>query len=276
MTYPFVPAKWFSRGAIVEVQALVVHFAEGGSTVHYFETTTRDVSAHFVLQYDGTIVQMVRDEDADHCQHISYGSWLYPGDLTRKNGVAVLGDVMSSQDPTRVNRYVHAIELEGFRAQGPNPAQSAALAAWVAERRATFPTIRGLLGHGDIQDKGCPGALIPWALLGGHGLWEEDMPAFPFRVPGGARAGTVTIPAGIDTFRVKDGTKAKAKAATTSGTSAIHDVPGGSPGFLVTTVDGTFWVRSADVQFAPMDCADQVAAEHERTRSAAIAAVEAI
>lgn len=105
---------------------------------------------------------------------------------------------------------------------------------------------------------------------------EEAMPAFPFRVPGGARAGTVTIPAGIDLFRVKDGARSAAKAATTSGTSAIHDVPDGSPGFLVTTVDGTFWVRSADVQFAPtvvVDCDDVVAVELDKAAGRAAEAV---
>ena len=234
MTYPFVAAKWFSKGALTEVRGLVIHFAEGGGTVSYFTNTTKDVSAHFVLQYDGTIVQMVRDEDADHCQHISYGSWAYPGGLNRANGVAVLGsDVMDQQDPTRVNRYVQAIEIEGFRATGPNPAQTSALATWVAERRTKYPAMRGLLGHGDVQDKACPGALIPWALLGGHGPFTEEPMGLKLTQPtSGPVTGILTVPKGTKAIRVSDGVQ------TTSATLVIRSattaqVLGGSGGYLV-------------------------------------------
>lgn len=175
MSYPFVPARYYSRGTLEEVRALVVHFAEGGGTVSFLQHPDKDVSATFVIQYSGRIVQMVADGDSDHCQHISYGAWSYPGGLSRLNGLAVLGaDVMNSTDPTRVNRFVRAVEIEGFRADGPNPAQVAALVALVADQRAKYPELRGLLGHGDIQNKACPGALIPWDLLGGHGLFTRE------------------------------------------------------------------------------------------------------
>ena len=165
MAYPFVQAKWYTPDAIVDVRALVVHMAEGGGTVGYLRNPPRDVSAHYVVEYSGRIVQMVRDGDASHSLHTSpepyrtasYG--IYSPDIAR----AVLGDGWA--DP---NRYLHAVEVEGFRAAGPNVAQIASLVELVADLRARFP-LRGLLGHRDIQDKPCPGGLIPWPALGGHG-----------------------------------------------------------------------------------------------------------
>lgn len=224
MTYPFVAAKYFSRGALAECRALVVHFAEGGSTVHYFQNPTRgnppqpvDVSAHFVIEYSGRIVQMVRDGDADHCQHLSYGSWSYAGGLGPQVGKSVLGtDLWDQSDATRVNRYVQAIELEGFRSKGPNDAQIASLKALIAERRAKYgPQLRGLLGHGDIQNKACPGALIPWHELGGHGVWitttTPDAPEVPmntFLIAPDARAGRITVKgAGHYYLRLRDATR---------------------------------------------------------------------
>lgn len=284
VTYPFVQAKWYSPGAIAEVRALVIHFAEGGGTVGYFQNTTRDVSSHFVLQYDGTIVQMVKDGDADHCQHVDTGSWSYPGDLTRANGVAVLGsDVMDNADHTRVNRYVHAIEIEGFRATGMNTAQEASLIAWVAERRAKFPTIRGLLGHGDVQNKACPGPLIPWDRLGGHGLTQGG-DVTPLSITDELPK-EVQVPVGTPYLDL-DG-----KTVLDDGPSAFLDWRPSpfsiTPGFhaIYATVNGIRRLvlvqgvparNPADpTPFSAKDMTDAKAAQLERDRAAAIAAIEA-
>jgi hypothetical protein len=173
MTYPFVAARWFTPGAITGYRALIVHMAEGGGTASYFTKVDRDVSASHVIEYSGRIVQMVKDGDASHCQHTSfepYTSAAY-GIYASSIGRAVLG----SDGWADVNRYVFAVEIEGFRATGPNDAQKAALVALVADLRARFPSIRGLLGHRDVQDKSCPGALIPWASIGGHGYLEVEV-----------------------------------------------------------------------------------------------------
>jgi hypothetical protein len=180
MTYPFVQAKWYTPGAITEYRALVVHMAEGGGTVGYFTRVLRDVSASHVIEYSGRIVQMVKDGDASHCQHTSpepYTSENY-GIYSSLTGRAVLG----ADGWANVNRYVFAVEIEGFRATGPNDAQKAALKSLVADLRKRFPSIRGLLGHRDVQDKSCPGALIPWAEIGGHGLFEEAEVKIAFKV----------------------------------------------------------------------------------------------
>jgi hypothetical protein len=171
MTYVFQQARWFTPGAITEYRALVIHHAEGGGTVKYLSTVARDVSASHVIEYSGRIVQMVKDGDASHCQHVSpepYTSENF-GIYSSLTGRAVLG----AEGWADVNRYVFAVEIEGFRAAGPNAAQKLALQALVADLRGRFPSMRGLLGHRDVQDKSCPGALIPWAEIGGHGMFEE-------------------------------------------------------------------------------------------------------
>ena len=292
VSYPFVAAKWYSAGKLAEVRALVVHFAEGGNTVHYFQTTAKDVSAHFVLQYDGTVVQMVRDTDADHCQHVSPGTWSYPGGLKPANGRAVLGDaLMDDPDRTRVNRYVQAIEIEGFRAKGMNAAQKASLVEWVAERRAKFPELRGLLGHGDIQNKACPGALIPWADLGGHGLFVQEDPVGQSFTFDKASPGTLTVTqTGHWYQRLHDQTLAPivpgpdwTNRKAFGPVKLTIPIPGGAgtdrtTAYLVSGASGAAAVLAFSGTFTPesADCADAVAAEHERTRAAAIAAVEAI
>src|SRR3990167_9342469 len=172
MTYPFVAARWFTPGAIVQYRAIVIHHAEGGGTVTWLTQPTSDVSASHVIEYSGRIVQMVKDGDASHCQHVSpepYTSENY-GIYSSLTGRAVLG----ADGWADVNRYVFAVEIEGFRAKGPNDAQKVALKALVTDLRGRFPSIRGLLGHRDVQDKSCPGGLIPWAEIGGHGMFEED------------------------------------------------------------------------------------------------------
>lgn len=168
MIYPFRQARWYTPGAIREYRAVVIHMAEGGGTVGYLANVARDVSASHVIEYDGTIVQMVADGDASHGQHTSpepyktAGFGIYAPSIAR----AVLG----ADGWADVNRFVFAIEIEGFRAAGPNAAQIASLRRLIADLRSRYPSIRGLLGHRDIQDKPCPGGLIPWAEIGGHGL----------------------------------------------------------------------------------------------------------
>lgn len=193
MSYRFVQAKYYSPGAIREVRALTVHMAEGGGTVEWLSGgVTNDNSSHFVIRNTGEIVQMVRDTDADHSLHVarSFGPpgvgdfGIYSLDTARK----VLGDGWS--DP---NRYMFAVEIEGYAYFGPNALQKLALRALVGDLRRRFPTMRGVLGHRDFQDyKPCPGGLIPWNELGGHGLFDEmpesdtapEGPVMPYTVAG--------------------------------------------------------------------------------------------
>jgi hypothetical protein len=180
MTYPFVAAKFYTAGGMKQPRAVVVHMAEGGGTVSWLTHPTNDNSSHFVVEYSGRVVQMVRDADASHSLHVDRpsgppgaGDYLtYSLDAAK----AVLGTGIA--DP---NAYIFALEIEGFAASGPNEAQTASLKALIADLRARHPGLAGNLGHRDFQNyKPCPGGRIPWLVLGGHGLYsaaptEEDM-----------------------------------------------------------------------------------------------------
>lgn len=166
MTYRFVQAHDDYGPRNAPTLALVIHMAEGGSTVSYLShATPRGVSVHYVVELDGEIVQMLLES------HTS-GS-LNPRDIRTTNGPepfgikaarACLGQWIS--DP---NRAVLSVEVEGFAKDGPNPRQVDGLQTLVGDLRTRYQAI-GLLGHRDFQDyKACPGARIPWALLGGHG-----------------------------------------------------------------------------------------------------------
>ena len=182
MTYPFVQGISFGRRK-GPVKAFVIHMAEGGGTVSYLKDDAtppaRNVSVHYVIEYTGRTVQMLREADAS-------GS-INPQDLRTTNGpepfgrtprVAVMGEW--DYDP---NSAVISVEIEGYAKDGPNAKQAAALQALVADVRSRYPDI-GLLGHRDFQDyKACPGAHIDWDALGGHGpAAGEDSMVIPQRL----------------------------------------------------------------------------------------------
>lgn len=204
MSYPFVQAMYHGpAGSFRELRAVTVHMAEGGGTVSWLTHPSNANSSHFVIEYSGRIVQMVRDDEYDYSLHIArpYGPpgpgdyGIYSLDVAK----AVLGDGIG--DP---NRYMYAVELEGFAAAGPNAAQVASLAALIADLRGRYPSLRGNLAHRDFQSyKDCPGGHIPWASLGGHGLYggaPAPAPQYSLsrveRLPDGTRfdcRGTVNV-----------------------------------------------------------------------------------
>lgn len=179
MTYPFVHARFDYGTRKAQVLAFLVHFAEGGGTVGYLANQpARGVSVHYVIEDNGRTVQMLDETHAS-------GS-VDPTKIRTTNdadgfygvsaAVAVLGKY--ARDP---NSAVISLEIEGFALQGPNTAQKAALVALVDDVRHRYPAI-GLLGHRDFADyKPCPGRLIPWTAIGGHGPQEVDMP-YEFKV----------------------------------------------------------------------------------------------
>jgi len=176
VTYPFVaaPDNW-SRGS-TPIRAIVIHMAEGGGTVSWL---TRDDgnSSHYVVEYTGRIVQMVREDRAagsinptelrksDDLPFVFEGESIVYGYTAAKKA---LGTYWSNP-----NAAVIAIETEGFALDGPNAKQRAALASLVADIRTRHNV--PALGHRDFQSyKRCPGKLVPWGDYGGHGITIED------------------------------------------------------------------------------------------------------
>jgi hypothetical protein len=97
-------------------------------------------------------------------------------------------------------------------------------------------------------------------------LWEGAPPEsdtgggtvsgwFPIRYPGGGRYVHVSVAAGKTVYRLDGGGSVTVGSAGSGGwgASAIHDVPGGSPGFSYTSNEtGTaFWVRASDATIDP-------------------------
>lgn len=183
LAYRTVPAASNEQGprpgGYADVRGIVVHMAEGGGTVSWL-TRPDGNSSHYVVEYDGRIVQMVREswwagsinptllrktDDSTfksfQGESVTYG---------RTAAVHALGTT-AANDP---NRYVIAIETEGFAATGPNAAQRAALSRLVADIRRRRGKPLPVLGHRDFQSyKACPGKRIPWLDYGGHAVKSD-------------------------------------------------------------------------------------------------------
>jgi len=274
--YPFVPAYVQLGVRKGPVMAFVVHMAEGGGTVSFLsKPNPRDVSVHYVIEYTGRIVQMVLESEAT-------GS-INPNDLRTTDdplifGATVRQAVMGAWD-NDPNSAVITVELEGFAAAGPNAAQHGSLRTLVDDVRTRFPRM-GLLGHRDFQDyKPCPGKLIHWPDLGGHGVaTTEELVKTVLTIPPTTailpNTGVPVLdqPAGTLIYTTKVGDKFPLLGQAGTSYHALR-MPGNVLGYLA---HGSVASTEPIPAPAPPDCTDAVAAEHERTRAAAIAAVEAI
>lgn len=197
------------RGPIL---GFTIHMAEGGNTVNFLhKQNPNGVSVHYVIEYDGEIVQMLREDHMhssirirnrdgssalrrdDEAQYNFRGEWITYGATAAK---AVLGPWAYVTSTLGPNHATLAVEIEGFAADGPNTNQNAALERLVRDIRSRYPEI-GLLGHRDHNVKGCPGKRIDWAALGGHGKAGEsgDTSMLDF-YPVAGGDGTVTLAEG--------------------------------------------------------------------------------
>jgi hypothetical protein len=147
--------------------------AEGGGTVSWL-TRNDGNSSHYVVEYDGDVVQMVPEAMAAGSMNpkltrsTNDAAFVYLGSACRY-GISALKAVLGAYyaDP---NAVVIAIEVEGFAAVGPNAHQRAALARLVKDIRRRRGAL-GTLGHRDQQAyKACPGKKIPWVDYGGHAV----------------------------------------------------------------------------------------------------------
>jgi hypothetical protein len=190
MPFPFTPSHVNLGPAKGPRLAMAWHMAEGGGTVGFLaKANPHGVSVHFVIERSGRIVQMLALERMHTSIRIRNkngtlalrstddppGSPIAYGVTARRAVMGEWADVTTTLGP---NHATIGVEVEGFAAAGPNEAQRAAAVALANEMRATFPSLRGHLGHRDFNIKGCPGGLFPFAVLGGHalvGLVEDDV-----------------------------------------------------------------------------------------------------
>jgi hypothetical protein len=165
---PFWQAPKYTPGGMNEVRAAAWHFAQGGGTDSWLtrlDGAQGNNSCHIVVKYDGSIRQLVEFDDASWSLHISY-------DAETSNdapdygifGLRYVKDALGAgwSDP---NRYIVAIEIEGFYQNGPNEAQKLTIVRLAKFLEAEFPKLVHL-GHRDFQDyKPCPGPTLFRGLL---------------------------------------------------------------------------------------------------------------
>lgn len=175
MIYPYVQSAVDLGRARGPRLALIVHLAEGGGTTGYLSRTDpinpNGVSVHFVIERSGRTVQML-GLDRMHTS-IRTSTIRTTDDPDGFYGASAARAVMGAWADTRgslgPNHASIAVEVEGFAREGPSRGQSLALKALYDDLRKTFPGIRAL-GHRDFASyKQCPGKLIDWQDLGGHG-----------------------------------------------------------------------------------------------------------
>lgn len=179
MTYKYVQSATDLGPAKGPRLAFVWHMAEGGGTVAFLaKPNPNDVSVHFVVEYSGTIVQMLPLEHMHSSLRTTAirgtddAPYQYRGEMITYGATAarhIMGRWADVRDSLGPNHASIAAEVEGFAATGPNDAQTAAIAALA--RDLGLPA----LGHRDFQSyKACPGHQFPWFIIGGHAQGESD------------------------------------------------------------------------------------------------------
>ena len=248
-----------------------------GETDAEWRTRVRGVSCNAAILSTGEVIQMVPWANASGNVNPADRALEY-GYYGHSKLVDVLGDHWP--DP---NTWSISAELAGFRATGPTDKQRDAAIAWGLDMRGRFPSLRGAWGHHDQAPKACPGLSANmqaiFAGVGGHGLWEVDVVPAPI---------TDETPKIVTTKAVSTWYDLDGKTVLSTGHAALPPRPSpygvGTQRAIFATVGGSrriVLIIPATVAAVPVvDCtqavADAKAAEHERVRAAALAAVGAI
>jgi hypothetical protein len=215
-------------GSVGDIKAVTIHMAEGGGTASWLSRLDGN-SSHYVVEYTGAIVQMVRERNwagsinPRDIRTTNDSPFVIDGETVRYGRAAQLTAVgiTAAKDP---NRYVIAIEVEGFAKSGPNEKQRASLKALVNDirlRRGPLPC----LGHRDWQDyKACPGKLIHWGDYGGHAVKAAGIPAST--PPSEDPMPKFLVPENRTLAAVKNGAWLYESASLTPSENNIQVVPG--------------------------------------------------
>ena len=144
---------------------VVIHHTSNATSAQALRTLTspeRKVSAHYLIDRGGSIVQLVRE--SDRAWHAGLSWW---GGITDVNSSSI------------------GIELDNTGSEPFAGAQIDALLALLADIRQRYPIpAANFVGHGDVAParKADPSPFFPWARLAaaGFGLWcETPQPPAP-------------------------------------------------------------------------------------------------
>ena len=139
---------------------IIIHHTAQDSlqqTIKTFTLTRTQVSAHYVIADDGSVVQMLNDYL--RAWHAGNGSW---GKITDVNSASI------------------GIELDNNGFEPFSEAQITSLIALLSKLKKEYniPT-QNIIGHSDIAPnrKVDPSTLFPWKTLAdnGFGLWKDDI-----------------------------------------------------------------------------------------------------
>lgn len=163
--------KWLSlnyaagRHSAFPVDLIVIHVTEGDadSVVAWFNDPAAKVSAHYLVQKDGTVVQFVREEDtAYHAGRVA----------------GATATLVRDRPGANPNGYSIGIEHEGDGTHELTDAQHAAsveLMRTIATRWSIPIDRTHIVGHHEIfAPKSCPGAIDVDALV--HDAVIEEVP----------------------------------------------------------------------------------------------------
>lgn len=172
---------------------IVIHHTAQDSiqqTIKTFTVTRTQVSAHYVIADDGSVVQMLNDYL--RAWHAGKGSW--------------------GKD-TDINSSSIGIELDNNGTEAFSEAQITTLMALLSKLKKEYniPT-QNIIGHSDIAPtrKNDPSALFPWNILAenGFGVWKDDIletAPLAFNPEQGLRIigyDTKNLPAAIKAFKL--------------------------------------------------------------------------
>ena len=144
---------------------VIIHHTSNSTSEQALRTLTspeRKVSAHYLIDRDGSIVQLV--SESDRAWHAGLSWW---GGISDVNSASI------------------GIELDNTGSEPFADAQIDALLALLTDIRLRYPIpTANFIGHGDVAPtrKDDPSPLFPWARLAaaGFGLWcDSPLPPAP-------------------------------------------------------------------------------------------------
>jgi N-acetylmuramoyl-L-alanine amidase CwlA len=140
----------FRKGRRMPADTIVIHVTEGSasSVIEWFNDPKAEVSAHYMVQKDGTIVAFVHEEDEAWAQ----------GRIDNPTAA-----VVRDRPTANPNAYCIAIEHEGdgtHELTDPQRASSLTLIREICARWKIPIDRRHIIGHHEIYSKKtCPGAI---------------------------------------------------------------------------------------------------------------------